>query len=152
MLRTQITDAMKDALRAKDERALATTRLMISRMRDLDIAARPKGNDAGIGDAEILAMLQGMIKQRRESIAMYEKGGRADLVKQESEEIAVIERFMPKQMDETAVKAAIDKAVAATGAASIKDMGKVMGELKKTFAGQMDFSQAGTLVKAKLAG
>ena len=84
-----------------------------------------------------------MIKQRRESIAMYEKGDRADLVKQESEEIAVIERFMPKQMDEAAVKAAIDKAVAATGAASIKDMGKVMGELKKTYAGQMDFSQAG---------
>ncbi|MFA5041701.1 MAG: GatB/YqeY domain-containing protein [Bdellovibrionales bacterium] len=152
MLRTQITDAMKDAMRTKDERALATTRLMISRMRELDIAARPKGNTEGIGDAEILSMLQGMVKQRRESIAAYEKGGRADLVKQESEEIAVIERFMPKQMDEAAVKAAIDKAVAETGAASVKDMGKVMGELKKAYAGQMDFSQAGALVKARLAG
>lgn len=152
MLRTQINDAMKNALRAKDERTLATTRLIISRMRDLDIAARPKGNTDGIGDDEILGMLQGMIKQRRESIALYEKGNRPDLVKQESEEIGVIERFMPKQMDEAAVKEAIDKIIAATGAASVKDMGKVMGELKKTYAGQMDFSQAGSLVKARLAG
>ena len=152
MLRTQINDAMKDALRAKDERTLATTRLIISRMRDLDIAARPKGNADGINDAELLTMLQGMIKQRRESITMYEKGNRPDLVKQESEEITVIERFMPKQMDAAAISAAIEKAIATTGAAGIKDMGKVMGELKKTYAGQMDFSQAGAAVKAKLAG
>ncbi|MDD3370607.1 MAG: GatB/YqeY domain-containing protein [Alphaproteobacteria bacterium] len=151
MLRNEINEAMKNALRAKDERTLATTRLIISRMRDLDIAARPKGNADGIGDSEILAMLQGMVKQRRESIAMYEKGNRPDLVKQESEEIEVIERFLPKQMDETAVKEAIDKAVAATGAASIKDMGKVMGELKKVYTGQMDFSKAGALVKARLS-
>ncbi len=152
MLRTQITEAMKDALRAKDERALSTIRLMVSRMKDLDIAARPKGNADGIGDDEILTMLQGMIKQRRESIALYEKGNRPDLVKQESEEITVIERFLPKQMDEAAVKEAIEKIVAATGASSVKDMGKVMGEMKKTYAGQMDFSQAGALVKARLAG
>ena len=152
MLRTQIIDAMKDAMRAKDERSLATTRLMISRMKDLDIAARPKGNMDGINDDEILSMMQGMIKQRRESIALYEKGNRPDLVKQESEEIAVIERFMPKQMDAAAVAAAIDKAIAATGASSVKDMGKVMGEMKKTYAGKMDFSQAGAAVKARLAG
>lgn len=152
MLRTEINDAMKNALRAKDERTLATTRLMISRMRELDIAARGKGNAEGIKDDEILAMLQSMIKQRRESIAAYEKGNRPDLVKQESEEIAVIERFMPKQMDAAAVKDAIDKAIAATGAASLKDMGKVMAELKKTYAGQMDFSQAGPAVKARLGG
>ncbi|MFA4995146.1 MAG: GatB/YqeY domain-containing protein [Bdellovibrionales bacterium] len=152
MLRTQINDAMKDALRAKDERTLATTRLIISRMRDLDIAARPKGNADGISDAEILTMLQGMIKQRRESITMYEKGNRPDLVKQESEEITVIERFMPKQMDAAAVKDAIEKAVTATGATGIRDMGKVMGELKKTYAGLMDFSQASAAVKTRLAG
>jgi len=150
MLRTDITNAMKEALRAKDERTLATTRLMLARMKDLDIEARAKGNAEGIGDAEIMSMLQSMIKQRRESIAMYEKGGRADLVKQESEEIAVIEKFLPKQMDETAVVAAIDKAIAATGASSVKDMGKVMGELKKSYAGQMDFSKAGGLVKGRL--
>ncbi len=152
MLRTQINDAMKDALRNKDERALATTRLMIARLKDLDIEARAKGNKDGISDAEIMSMLQSMIKQRRESIAMYEKGNRADLVKQESEEISVIERFLPKQMDEAAVAAAIDKAVAATGATSVKDMGKVMGELKKAYAGQMDFSKAGALVKTRLGG
>ncbi len=152
MLRTDINDAMKAALRGKDERTLATTRLIISRMRDLDIAARAKGNMDGIGDTEILSMLQGMVKQRRESIAMYEKGNRPDLVKQESEEIAVIERFMPKQMDEAAIKAAVEQAVVATGASGIKDMGKVMGELKKAYAGQMDFSLAGSLVKVRLAG
>ncbi len=152
MLRTNITNAMKDALRAKDERTLATTRLMLARMKDLDIDARAKGNAEGIGNAEIMSMLQGMIKQRRESITMYEKGGRADLVKQESEEISVIEKFLPKQMDDAAVAAAIDKAIAATGASSVKDMGKVMGELKKAYAGQMDFSKAGGLVKTKLAG
>lgn len=97
MLRTQITDAMKDALRAKDERTLATTRMIIAKMRDADIAARAKGVTDGIQDDEIPAMLQGMIKQRRESIAMYEKGNRADLVACESGEIAVIERFMPAQ-------------------------------------------------------
>ena len=152
MLRAQITDAMKDAMRAKDERVVATTRMILAKMKDLDIAARPKGNADGIQDDEILGMLQGMIKQRRESIALYEKGNRADLVKQESEEIAVIERFMPKQMDEAAVKEAIDKIIVATGAKDVKDMGKVMAEMKKAYTGQMDFSQAGPLVKARLAG
>ncbi|MDE1901896.1 MAG: GatB/YqeY domain-containing protein [Alphaproteobacteria bacterium] len=152
MLRTQITDAMKDALRAKDESALSTTRLILAKLKDLDIAARAKGNMDGINDDEIRSALQGMIKQRRESIALYEKGNRPELAQQESGEIAVIERFLPAQMDEAAVKAAIDTIVAATGAAGIKDMGKVMGELKKTYAGQMDFSLAGPLVKARLGG
>jgi len=151
-LRTQINDALKDAMRAKDERTVGTVRLMISRMKDLDIAARPKGNSEGIKDDEILSMLQGMIKQRRESIALYEKGNRADLVKQESEEITVIEKFLPKQMDQSAINDAINKIVTALGAKDVKDMGKVMAEMKKTYAGQMDFSQASALVKARLAG
>ena len=152
MLRSQINDALKDAMRAKDDRTVATVRLMISRMKDLDIAARPKGNANGITSDEILAMLQSMIKQRRESIALYEKGNRADLVKQESEEIAIIERFLPTQMNEAAVKEAIEKIIAATGAKEVKDMGKVMAEMKKTYAGQMDFSQASALVKTRLVG
>ncbi len=152
MLRNEINDAMKEALRNKDERTLATTRMIIAKMKDLDIAARPKGNKDGIGDDEIRTMLQGMIKQRRESITLYQQGNRADLVKQESEEIAVIERFLPKQMSEDEMKAAIAKAISATGAASIKDMGKVMGELKKTYAGQMDFAAAGATVKSQLSG
>ena len=96
-------------------------------------------------------MLQGMIKQRRESIALYEKGNRADLVKQESSEIAVIERFLPQQMGEAEVKAAIAKIVATVGATSVKDMGKVMAEMKKVYAGQMDFAQASNLVKTALS-
>jgi uncharacterized protein YqeY len=150
MLRAEITAALKTAMLAKEERAVATIRMIMAKLKDLDIAARPKGNADGIKDDEILSMLQGMIKQRRESIALYEKGNRADLVKQESEEIAVIERFLPAQMDEAAIKSAIDAAVTASGAASIKDMGKVMAELKKAYTGQMDFAQAGALVKARL--
>ncbi len=151
MLRTQINDALKDAMRNKDERGVGTIRLIIAKMKDLDIAARPKGVTDGIKDDEISSMLQGMIKQRRESITLYEKGNRADLVKQESEEITVIERFLPKQMSEDEIKAAIAKIVTAIGAKDIKDMGKVMAELKKAYVGQMDFAQAGALVKSQLA-
>ena len=151
MLRAQFNDALKTAMLGKDERAVATIRLINAKLKDLDIAARPKGNADGINEAEIQSMLQGMVKQRRESIALYEKGNRPDLAKQESEEIAVIERFLPKQMGEAEMKDAVGKAIAATGAQGIKDMGKVMGELKKTYAGQMDFAQAGALVKSQLA-
>jgi hypothetical protein len=141
---------MKDALRSKDERTLATARMILAKLKDMDIAARPKGNTTGISDDEIRGMMQGMIKQRRESIALYEKGNRPDLVKQESEEIAVIERFLPKQMSQDEMKSAVTAAIASTGAASIKDMGKVMGELKKTCAGKMDFAAAGAMVKGML--
>ncbi len=150
-LRTQITDAMKDAMRAKEEATLGAVRLIMAELKKRDIDARPKGITDGIPDEEILGMLQGMVKQRRESIALYEKGGRADLVKQESDEIAVIERFLPKQMNESEAKDAVAKTVATLGATSIKDMGKVMAELKKTYAGQMDFAQAGVLVKNALS-
>ena len=150
-LRPRFTDALKDAMLGKDERAVATVRLIMAELKKRDIDARPGGNATGIDDAAIASMMQGMIKQRRESIELYQKGNRPDLVKQESEEIAVIERFLPKQMGADEIKAAIAKAVAATGAAGIKDMGKVMGELKKTYAGQMDFAQAGALVKEQLS-
>ncbi|MDD3028728.1 MAG: GatB/YqeY domain-containing protein [Alphaproteobacteria bacterium] len=152
MLREQITTAMKDALRSKDERALATTRLILAQMKALDIEARAKGNSNGIDDPSIMALLQGMIKQRHESISLYEKGGREDLATQEREEIDVIKRFLPEPMDDAAIQAAIDKAFSETGASSIKDMGKVMGVLKKAYVGQMDFAQVGALVKARLAG
>jgi uncharacterized protein YqeY len=151
MLRTQFTDALKDAMRAKDERAVGTVRLIMAELKKRDIDVRPKGMADGIPDAEIGGMLQGMIKQRRESIELYQKGNRADLVKQESEEITVIERFLPKQMSEAEVKDAIGKIIETVGASSIKDMGKVMAELKKNYAGQMDFAQAGALVKSQLA-
>ena len=151
MLRQQFTDALKTAMLGKDERTTATVRMIMAKLKDLDIAARPKGLPDGIPEGEISSMLQGMIKQRRESIELYQKGNRADLVKQENEEIAVIERFLPKQMSEDEIKTAISKTVTAVGAAGIKDMGKVMAELKKNYAGQMDFAKAGALVKEKLA-
>lgn len=151
MLRIKINDALKDAMRAKDEASVGTIRLINAKMKDLDIAARPKGNTTGINDEEIASMLQGMIKQRRESIVLYEKGNRQDLVKQESHEITIIERFLPQQMSEADIKTAIAKIVSETGAKDVKDMGKVMAELKKNYAGQMDFSQASALVKSQLA-
>jgi uncharacterized protein YqeY len=151
-LRTQFTDALKVAMIARDERSTGTIRMVMAKIKDADIAARPSGNSTGIADDAIAILLQGMIKQRRESIVLYEKGNRPDLVKQESEEIAVIEKFLPTQMGEDEVKAAITKTIVAIGAKDIKDMGKVMAEMKKTYAGQMDFGAAGALVKAMLAG
>ncbi len=152
MLREDLTEAMKTAMRAKDEKALGTIRMVLAKLKDLDIAARPSGNAIGITEDQILSMMQGMIKQRRESIALYQKGGRQDLVDQESAEITVIERFLPQQMDATATKDAVAKAIAAVGGTSIKDMGKVMGELKKAYTGQMDFAAAGVIVKGLLEG
>lgn len=152
MLREELTEAMKTAMRAKDEKALGTIRMVLAKLKDQDIAARPSGNTSGISDDQILSMMQGMIKQRRESIALYQKGGRQDLVDQESAEIIVIEKFLPQQMNETATQDAVAKAIASVGATSIKDMGKVMGELKKAYTGQMDFAAAGVVVKGLLGG
>src|ERR1700744_563300 len=127
MLREQITEAMKDAMRARDTEALSTVRMILAGIKDKDIAARPGGNTGGIGDPEILSLLQSMVKQRRESVALYRQGGRDDLVAKEEAEITVIERFLPKQMTAAEVEAAIVAIVAETGATSVKDMGRVMG-------------------------
>jgi uncharacterized protein YqeY len=150
MLREQITEAMKDAMRAREAETLSTVRMILAGIKDKDIAARPAGNASGIGDPEILSLLQAMVKQRRESVALYRQGGRDDLVAKEEAEIAVIERFLPAQMDAAATDAAIAAAIAESGAASIKDMGKVMAALKAKYSGQMDFSTVGPAVKAKL--
>jgi uncharacterized protein YqeY len=152
MLRDKLNEAMKDAMRARDTAALGTIRLILAKLKEVDIAARTEANREGVADDRILSMLQGMIKQRNESVALYEKGNRADLAEKEKAEIAVIERFLPQQMDEAAVDAAIREAIAATGAASIKDMGKVVGQLKAKYAGQIDFSKASAAVKKALGG
>jgi uncharacterized protein YqeY len=152
MLREQITEAMKDAMRAREPDTLSTVRMILAGIKDKDIAARPGGNATGIGDPEILSLLQSMVKQRRESVVLYAQGNRADLVAKEEGEIAVIERFLPKQMDAAETDAAIVAAIAEAGAASIKDMGKVMAALKGKYSGQMDFSAVGPAVKAKLGG
>jgi uncharacterized protein YqeY len=152
MLREQLNEAMKGAMRARDTETLSTIRMALAAIKDKDIAARPSGNATGIGDPEVLSLLQSMVKQRRESIALYKQGGRADLVAKEEAEVTVLEGFLPQQMDAAETDAAIVAAIAETGAASIKDMGKVMGVLKSRHAGQMDFSTVGPLVKAKLGG
>lgn len=151
-LRTQFNDSLKDAMRAKDTRAVSTIRMILAGLKDRDIAARPRGVTDGIDEAEILSMLQALVKQRNESAALYEQGGRPELAQQEREEITVIERFLPKQMTDEESAAAIDAIVTELGASSIKDMGKVMAELKARHAGQMDFAKAGGLVKARLSG
>ena len=135
MLREKLNEAMKDAMRARDQAALGTIRLILAKLKDTDIASRTEASREGVADDKILSMLQGMIKQRNESIVLYEKGNRADLADKEKAEIAVIERFLPQQMDEAAVEAAVKEAVASSGAKSIKDMGGVMAALKAKYAG-----------------
>ena len=150
MLRDKLNEAMKDAMRARDTAGLGTIRLILAKLKEVDIAARTETNREGVPDDRILSMLQGMIKQRHESVALYEKGNRPELADKEKAEIAVIERFLPQQMDEAAVEAAIREAITATGASSIKDMGKVVGQLKAKYAGQIDFSKASAAVKKAL--
>jgi len=152
MLREQLNEAMKTAMRARDTAALGTIRLILAKLKEVDIANRTEANREGVADERILSMLQGMIKQRNESIALYEKGNRPDLADKEKAEIAVIERFLPRQMDDTAVEAAVREAVAAAGAKTVKDMGGVMAALKAKYAGQMDFAKASAAVKKALTG
>ena len=150
MLRQQISDALKTAMKAKDASSTSTLRLILAALKDRDIAARGKGNSDGINDDELLGLLQSMIKQRRESIVMYEKGGRMELAQQEAGEIAIIENFLPAQMSDEELTEAVSSVIAEVGATSIKEMGKVMGALKQQYAGQMDFSKAGAEVKNRL--
>ena len=151
-MRDQISVALKDALKAKDQVALGTMRLISAALKDRDIAARGNGNTDGIADEEILSMLQTMIKQRNESAKMYRDGGRPELADSEEREIAIIQQFLPTQLDEAGIQAAIESAMAETGANSIKDMGQVMAHLKQQYAGQMDFSAASKAVKTALMG
>ncbi len=150
MIREQIKTKLVEAMKAKDEKTTGTLRLINAAIKDKDIADRSKGNMNGIDDAAILSLLQSMIKQRRESIDMYTKGGRTDLAGAEQAEIDVIQSFLPKQMSDDEVKAAIEVIVAETGASSIKDMGKVMGVLKAKYAGQLDMGKASGIIKTVL--
>lgn len=150
MLRPQLNDKLKSAMLAKDARVVSTIRLILAALKDRDIAARSRNVMDGIGDDEILSMLQSMIKQRRESISLYEQGGRLELAQQEADEIAIIETFLPKQMDEAEATEAVRAIIAEIGATGIKDMGKVMAALKERFAGRMDFTKASALTKREL--
>jgi uncharacterized protein len=152
MLRDNLNEALKDAMRARDMTTVGAVRLILAKLKEVDIAARTEASREGVADDRILSMLQGMIKQRNESVVLYEKGNRPELAEKEKAEIAVIERFLPKQMDEAAVAAAVAEAVASTGAKTVKDMGGVMAVLKTKYAGQMDFAKASAAVKKALAG
>jgi uncharacterized protein YqeY len=151
MLRSQLNESLKQAMRAKDQCAVSTLRLILAALKDRDIAARGKGQTEGVDEEQILEMLQKMVRQRRDSIEMYRKGQRQDLVEKEEAEIAVIERFLPQQMDEAAVREAVEGAISEQNAESVKDMGRVMAVLKERYAGRMDFAKASGMVKEQLS-
>ncbi|MEM8631403.1 MAG: GatB/YqeY domain-containing protein [Pseudomonadota bacterium] len=150
-MRTRVNEALKTAMKEKDTTRLSTLRLINAAIKDKDIAARGEGQENGVSDDEILALLGRMVKQRQESARAYEEGGRLELAEKEQDEITIIEEFLPRQLDEDEVTAAIDAAIASAGAASIRDMGKVMADLKGKYTGQMDFGKVGPLVKNRLA-
>lgn len=149
-MRERFTTVMKEAMKAGDKRRLATVRLIQAALKDRDIEARGAGKT--VSDEDILALLQKMVKSRQESADIYAKAGRTDLETQEREEIAIINEFLPQQLGEDEVKAAITAAIGETGASSMKDMGKVVGALKAKYTGQMDFAKASALVKSMLGG
>lgn len=156
-LRSRVGAALKDAMRSKDATRLSTLRLINAAIKDREIALRGADRDGrrdegGVDDAEVRAILARMVKQRQESARAYEEGGRLDMAEGERTEIAILEGFLPRRLDEAEVTAAIDEAVAETGAEGLRDMGRVMTALKARHAGQMDFARVGPMVRARLAG
>lgn len=151
MLRQRLSDALKAAMLSRDTRTVSTVRLILAALKDRDIAARAKGNMEGIEEADVLQMFYQMVKQRRDSIALYEQGGRLDLAQQEAEEIVIIERFLPTQLGFEAVAEAVALTISELEASGLKDMGRVMSTLRERYAGQMDFGKAGAMVKTRLS-
>jgi uncharacterized protein len=151
-LREQINDSVKEAMKAKDAKRLGTLRLINAAIKDRDIAARTADSRDLLSDDDLLGLLAKMIKQREDSVAAFDAGGRPEMAQNERDEIAIIREFMPKQMSPEDAKAAIAAVIAETGASSIKDMGKVMNALKERYAGQMDFGKASGAVKDALSG
>ncbi len=149
-MRTRLNEMLKTAMKEKDATRLSTLRLITAAIKDRDIAKRGEGGEAQVTDGEILAILGKMVKQRQESARVYEEGGRLELAEKELDEVRIIEEFLPKQLSEDEVAKAIEAAVTAVGAASIRDMGRVMGELKGKYTGRMDFGVVGPMVKARL--
>lgn len=149
-MQEQFSEALKAAVKSQDKVRISTLRLITAAIKDRDIAARTADNRDGVSDDEILEILAKMVKQRQESATTYEQAGRHELAEQEHNEIAVIEEFLPRQLDDDEMAIAVDTVIQAQAASSLKDMGKVMGALKSQYAGQMDFGKAGALVKQKL--
>lgn len=151
MIRLRLNEALAEAINGKERRAVSTLRLILACLKDRDIAARGRGITDGIGDEEIMELLRTMIQQRQDSIALYEQGGRLDLAEGEREEVEVIKRFLPEQMDENSIRQAVDSVIADVGAQGLKDMGRTMAELRSRYAGRMDFAKASGMVKSALA-
>jgi len=149
-LRDQFTEQLKASMKAGDAARTSTLRMVLAKLKDTDIASRPGGIDK-VPDEDVVAMLRGMVKSRRESVEMYLRGNRPELAAKEEAEIAVIESFLPRQMDAAAMEQAVAGAVAETGAAGFKDMGKVMAVLKAKHAASLDLAKAGPMVKARLS-
>jgi uncharacterized protein len=149
-LREEFTEQLKVSMKSGDAARTSTLRMIMAKLKDTDIASRPKGVDK-VPDDEVLSMLRGMVKSRRESVVMYQQGNRPELAAKEEAEIAVIEAFLPQQMDDNAVEAAVADAIFETGATSIKDMGKVMAALRAKHAAALDMAKAGPVVKARLS-
>jgi uncharacterized protein YqeY len=149
-LRTRFNAALKEAMLAKDAPRTSTIRMIVAKLKEVDIAARPSGVDK-VPDDQVTSMLRSMVKSRRESVELYRQGGRADLVAKEEAEIATIEAFLPQQMDDATLAAAVDAAMAETGASTVKDMGKVMAALKAKHGAALDMARANPLVKARLS-
>lgn len=150
MLRDDLQNALKDAMKNKDMVSVSAIRMIIAGLKEKDVAARGNGKECAT-EQELLSMMQTMIKQRNESVKIYTEGGRPELAEKEQAEIAVIERFLPKQLSEDEVKAAISEIITKTGATGMKDMGKVMAELKTLYAGQIDMGKASGLIKGLLS-
>ncbi len=151
MLRNRLKDALTDAMKSHDGTSVATLRLILAALKDRDIAERSKGNLGGISEDDILGMLRGMIRQREESTAVYEQAGRVELAEREQAEIEVIQRFLPRQLSDEEIAAAVAATVDEVEAKSLKDVGRVMAALKSRYPGQMDFAKASGLVKVRLA-
>ncbi len=149
MLREDLQKTLKESMLNKDTATVSAVRLIIAGMKEKDVEARGKGQ-AQASDAELLSMMQGMIKQRNDSIKMYVEGHRQDLADKELSEIKVIEKFLPKQMSDAEIETVLKSIISATGAASMRDMGKVMGELKAKYAGQLDMAKASSMIKTLL--
>ncbi|MGA1181050.1 MAG: GatB/YqeY domain-containing protein [Marivivens sp.] len=149
-MRTTISTALKEAMKAKDADRLSTLRLINAAIKDRDIAARTEGEEAQVSDDTVLAILGKMVKQRQESARAYEEGGRLELAEKEMKEIRIIEEYLPRQLDDAETDAAVAAAIAEVEATSIRDMGKVMAALKGKYTGQMDFGKVGPMVRAKL--
>ena len=151
-IRTRIQEATKDAMRSRDQLRLSTLRLIGAALKDREIAVRGEPGQTGLDEADVVALLSKMVKQRQESARAYEEGGRLELAERETQEIAVIQEFLPRQLDPAEVAAAIDAVIADLSATGVRDMGRVMASLRERHAGQMDFAAAGAVVKSRLMG